>query len=115
MTMVEKCDKLFGKFIKQRDGHACQWPGCDRYDLDLQCHHLITRTYRKTRFEPDNGITLCRAHHMFVTHRPLENLDFAFSIIGEERYWELKHQAQSVVYKVDLAEVLAELKGKVAA
>lgn len=109
--LLGKADKLFSLYIRQRDA-TCR--RCYR-DGILQCHHLIPRVYRKVRFEPDNAVALCYGCHKFLTHRPLENDEFVLSVIGEERYLELRAMARNTTYKVDLAQVLEDLKKKVAA
>ena len=46
----------WAKQVKERDGHKCII--CSRTEK-LQSHHLINARYLKTRFELDNGVTLC--------------------------------------------------------
>lgn len=111
-AILKTADTLFSKFIRQRDG-ACR--RCGSSDASLQCHHLLTRTYRKIRFDPRNGVAVCYGCHKYLTHRPLENEDFAVSILGEETWAELREIARDVSYKVDLQAVVDDLKGKVAA
>lgn len=111
MTPLKEADRLFSLFIRERDG-ACRRCGGT---YALQCHHLIPRVYRKVRFEPDNGVSLCSACHMYVTHRPLEAEELAIEWIGAQRYDELRVIARDTSYKVDLKAVVKELRGKVAA
>lgn len=70
---MKRSDKLFSKFIRDRDG-GCVAVGdagvtCAGY---LQCAHIISRSYKSIRVDPDNAVALCAAHHTFWTHRPLE-------------------------------------------
>lgn len=108
MTPLKQADMLFSKFIRDRD-QVCR--RCGRTDI-LQCHHLIGRRYMKVRFDPRNGVAVCKSCHMFLTHRPLENDEFATELLGEETWAELRTIARDVTYKVSLKEVIADLKGK---
>lgn len=115
-TPLKQADTLFSILVRQRDG-ACIRCGKRGYDgtKNLQCHHLISRTYRKVRFDFRNGHAVCKGCHMFLTHHPLENEEFAIEILGEETWAELRAIARDTSYKVDLKAVLADLKTKVAA
>jgi hypothetical protein len=71
---LKLADSLFSAYIRERD-QGCRaygtnsGPQCSGY---LQCAHIISRRYRAVRWDEDNAVTLCAAHHMFWTHRPLE-------------------------------------------
>jgi 5-methylcytosine-specific restriction endonuclease McrA len=88
---MAKADVLFSKAIKDRDG------GCVAeapHKGQLQCAHIISRSYKSIRTNPDNAVTLCQSHHVYYTHRPLEWQEWV-----EDRFpgrWdELKQQALS--------------------
>lgn len=59
-------DPLYKKFratVRRRDKWKCQYPGCT-CKTKLKVHHI--RRWADAphlRYNPDNGITLCRAHH----------------------------------------------------
>lgn len=108
---LSEADRLFSLWVRDRDGCCTR---CGRSGT-LQCHHLISRTYRKVRFDPRNGHAVCKPCHVFLTHRPLENDEFAIALVGEETWAELRAIARDTSYKVDLKEVLADLRKKVAA
>lgn len=105
MTPLKKADVLFSKFVRLRDGKCLR---CGRQD-GLQCHHLLTRTYRKVRFDSRNGVSVCFGCHKYLTHRPLENHEFAIELRGEEVWDDICATARRVDYKVDLKEVIAWL------
>jgi len=53
----------FRKEVKKRDGGKCQWPGCDT-SKRLEVHHIKTWSkYPSMRFDPSNGISLCKKCH----------------------------------------------------
>lgn len=65
---MKEADRLFSLFIRQRDG-VCQKCGDNWF---LQNAHIISRSYRRVRFDPDNCMALCRKCHMYFTPRPIE-------------------------------------------
>jgi len=55
--------KSWRRSIYRRDKHQCQWPGC-KCKKRLNAHHIMTWSkYPSLRFDKNNGITLCYAHH----------------------------------------------------
>lgn len=63
--------------IKNRDGWRCQFPETGGHGGRLEAHHIIPQSYGNRiidsrtgeQFNPDtmdNGITLCRDHHMQI-------------------------------------------------
>ena len=65
---MAKADVLFAKMIKERDVN-CQ--NCGSVD-NRQTAHLISRSYKSIRCDPDNAVCLCRSCHIKYTMRPLE-------------------------------------------
>lgn len=65
---MAQADALFSKFIRTRDGRCVE---CGTTEF-LQCAHIISRSYKTIRVDPDNAVALCRAHHTYFTHHPLE-------------------------------------------
>lgn len=53
------------RYIRLRDGKKCQWPKCtEARSGKLHVHHIRGWTaYPHLRYDPNNGITLCRTHH----------------------------------------------------
>lgn len=65
-------DEAYAKFRKEvlnRDNRKCQMPGC-KSKYQLQVHHIRTWANASSlRYEPDNGITLCRKCHKSITNK----------------------------------------------
>ncbi len=61
--------KEFRDAVRKRDKYKCQWPNCVECKPNkLQVHHIRPWTkYLYLRFNPDNGILICRLHHKLVT------------------------------------------------
>ena len=58
----KKKDIEWAKAVKERDGFRCVYCGSKDY---LNSHHIFSRNNLSTRFDLDNGITLCAKHHTF--------------------------------------------------
>ena len=56
-----KLDRLWSELVRERDG-CCMY--CGRTE-SLDAHHIIGRANRSTRWDLENGITLCKKHHVF--------------------------------------------------
>lgn len=52
--------------VYERDKFTCRWPGCNKKN-GLNAHHIKTWAgFPGLRFDPNNGITLCKYHHKQV-------------------------------------------------
>ena len=95
MSQEATADRLFSRFIRERDG-ACQLAGTSYAGYfcsgpGLECAHLIRRGYKATRYEPLNAVALCHFHHRYMTEHPLawnawrsERLGPAFPVLWEK-------------------------------
>ena len=66
---MKRADAAFGKGV--RSVGYCE---SDRPDHkgNLQCAHIISRSYKAIRTDPDNALCLCQGCHMFYTNHVLE-------------------------------------------
>jgi len=66
---MKRADAAFGIHIRSRG--ACQ---SDRpsHAGNLQCAHIISRSYKTIRTDERNALCLCAGCHTYYTHRPLE-------------------------------------------
>lgn len=58
-SLKDELDKLWAKCVLARDNHTCQY--CKTFGNNP--HHIFTRSRLNTRFDLENGITLCALHH----------------------------------------------------
>lgn len=84
------CDELFGQIIRSRG--ACEIDGCGQ-TWDIQCAHGFSRGYRATRWDERQCFCLCRGHHLYFTHRPIEWDDWMRARLGVELYDEIRDLA----------------------
>lgn len=92
---MKQADALFSRFIRERDGF-CQACGTTS---DLQCAHIISRSYKSIRTHRLNAVALCRSCHVKFTHRPLEWQDFV-----DERWpgrWDMLREIALSYERVD--------------
>lgn len=70
--LIKKADLLFGQLIRARG--SCQHCGGTK---NLQCAHIISRTNKNLRWNPDNALCLDLKCHLYWAHRsPLEFADW---------------------------------------
>lgn len=92
--LINELDKLWSKLVKERDGKCVICGSLVR----LNAHHIFSRSNFGTRYDINNGITLCWAHHLHLAHTHFERFrDFVIERIGQEMYDILKEKAYSVV------------------
>jgi len=59
---LTKEDKEWANLVKTRDGWGCVICGNEER---LNAHHIIARENHETKFNIDNGLSLCPKHHFF--------------------------------------------------
>lgn len=96
--------KLWSLCVRARD-KTCR--NCNS-NYHLQGHHIVTRQYKLSRYNIDNGLTLCRRCHFPEHVNPERFRDMILNIIGEEKYLELKKKYM-ILYKWNITE-LREIK-----
>lgn len=71
---LRKTDRMFTKYIRQRDDYTCQNPNCRRVYPQDDCRNLVVshlwgRGRENTRFDDDNCIALCHCNcHRYLGH-----------------------------------------------
>ena len=104
---IKRLDKIWSKAVVERDGHRCRYCG----NNGNQPHHIFTRRHRSTRWDLDNGITLCWHHHFHLAHGEPEMFrEFLMKEIGEKQFEILKRRAWSRAGKTDVALIELSLK-----
>ena len=68
-TLIKKlearCEELWKQACRKRDNDRCRYCGATE---SLQVHHIVSRRHHSTKYDTDNGITLCAGHHKFFAH-----------------------------------------------
>ena len=68
------CCTLWSAVVRTRDKYVCQ--ACGTPTKRAEAHHIFTRQHMSTRFDVDNGITLCWPCHKYR------------AVSGDFAYWE---------------------------
>lgn len=106
--LIKQADKLFAEVVRKRG--ASQKSG--KTD-NLQCCHLHSRSKKSVRWNLDNAFCLTAGEHLFWAHKePVEFVEWAKCILGEDRYIALNERAR-IPRKwsiSDLEILIAELK-----
>lgn len=106
-----RADRLFSLLIRATKGaDGCQ--NCGSSD-NLQCAHIIGRSFSATRCLEDNAYALCASCHWLFTNNAIEWGAFIQRTIGIERFHELWELARNPS-KVDWPSVAAGLKLRLA-
>jgi hypothetical protein len=107
--LIAKADELFSKLVRARDGR-CQWPGCQ--STTIYTHHIFSRRYLQTRWDMENGISLCVYHHTLKAHGdPEEFRDFILKRMGNQRFMALKARAYGRAVPVTVQDIEMILLG----
>lgn len=64
------------RLVLARDGYRCQRCGAGRKHRLVAHHVKAWRKYPETRFDPGNGVCLCRKCHLWVHSKRNENREF---------------------------------------
>jgi hypothetical protein len=103
------CDVAFSFWVRSigvceaaGEGNGCKG--------SLQCAHILTRGYSTIRWDARNALSLCQAHHMYWTHRPLEWQSFIVAKLGQAHWDELRRLAITPAPTPDYRELLAEIR-----
>jgi hypothetical protein len=67
-----KADKLFSAHIRSAGRCFARGQGPTECNGNLQCCHVMSRRYRAIRWNEDNAVCMCAAHHYYYTNKPLE-------------------------------------------
>jgi hypothetical protein len=104
-----KADVLFARLVRGSLNGRCfadhVRPTCAGY---IQCCHIISRSYHAIRWDFDNAVPMCAAHHMYFTHHPLEWRDFIEA--RAPGLWDSLREKALTLTPRKAADVLADLR-----
>ena len=94
--MTNKLDKICSDLVRSRG--ICERCGPARYYefSQLQCAHIYSRTYRNTRWDLKNLLSLCASCHFWGHKNPIEFADWVRDHIGQENWQELRRRRNEI-------------------
>jgi hypothetical protein len=89
-------DHRWADEVKARDEFTCRRCGrmYQQGDRAIQAHHLFTRTRRSTRYDLENGVTLCTGCHRWVHANPADARDWAQREVGKVLFLDVEHRSR---------------------
>lgn len=112
-----KLDIAWSKLVKLQGKNKCEYCGKTTY---LNSHHIYSRSKKSTRWNTDNGISLCVGHHTFSSkfsaHKtPLEFVDWLKKYKGEDFILRLRLKANYVskIHQFEKEILLQELNKEI--
>ena len=84
--LIKKLVKVFGDYIKERDGWRCVICGKIKEMLPIDPGHLITRASHATRWNEKNCFASCRNCNMTHEYRPEIMTNWFLQKFGAKEY-----------------------------
>jgi hypothetical protein len=109
----KQLDTLWSRAIRDRDGY-CQ--KCGALGVG-QAAHIFSRRNLTTRWDKENGVTLCYACHIHWAHRrPVEFALWVMEKLGREKFKALEKRTRepydSSNFKTDFEKIKKTLTNK---
>jgi hypothetical protein len=89
-SLEDKADSLWSGLVIERDWNCRK---CSA-KINLSAHHIRVRQHKSTKYDIDNGITLCWPCHSLQKYRPQAFHDLVIDIIGQAKYDELRERSE---------------------
>jgi len=96
--------ELWKKVVKKRAKHKCEVPECKKVKF-LNAHHIESFVTNKTlRYDPENGVCLCPAHHKFGWLSAHRSFCFLYELLFVKRACSLRYLQEHYRVKGSITE-----------
>ncbi len=103
-------DKSWSLAVRTRDRFTCQ--KCGKQHKQTHAAHIFSRNNLATRFNVENGVTLCYYCHIIWSHRePLEFAKWIEEKLGEKKFKALEAKSKTTFSAIDLPRQFDEIMG----
>lgn len=99
-TLNAALDRLVSIQVREANGHRCERCGLPAN----QVHHVLSRRYRRLRFDKRNLVSVCPRHHMEAHHSPVDFIEW-FRRVRPEDYEFIKDPENSKPINRSLADL----------
>jgi hypothetical protein len=107
--LKKRADTAFSLWVRKTIGH-CQAEGYGiKCSSVLQCAHIVTRSNLTLRYNANNVLCLCSAHHFWFHRHPLEFVEFLLQRYVEKFNYVQKHKNELTNYSLDDYKKLIEM------
>lgn len=107
-------DTLFSNIVRTKANWICERCRCDfsQMKAKFDCSHFHTRGNKRTRWDFDNVLALCRGCHIYFSNYPGEHAQFMKEKLGIGRFNLLmaRKERQLNEFKVDELAIRQGLK-----
>lgn len=94
-SLTRKLDLVCSLIIRKR--MECAWCTIKVQSVsDLQCAHIFSRSYRNTRWDLQNLLSLCPSCHFYGHRNPIAFAEFVKSLMSDYEYTQLKIKHVSI-------------------
>lgn len=91
--------KAWSAFVKSRAGYTCEM--CGKTEGQMHAHHMISKTFRKWRYDVHNGMCLCAACHQWNRKRSAHfSMDATWTFI----FWLVDKQPEKFKWFIEKLE-----------
>lgn len=109
--LIGQLDAITSRKVRERDGNKCRMPRCG--NTRVFHHHIFgKKAHPSTRWEIDNGVSLCFQHHVDAHASPEDFRRWVIGFMGEAAYEALYVRAQmrTSFKEIDLEWMLKEAR-----
>ncbi len=107
-SLKKALDVEMSKRVRERDKHRCRKCGRER----VYHHHILTKTRLTTRWDMENGISLCYHCHKWAHAAAEEFREWVLSWMSQEEYDKLylRSQMRGGFKETDLMWLLTDMR-----
>lgn len=107
----KQLDKLWSQAVRKRG--YCEYCGKRPPEVVLHAHHIFSRRHFATRWDIQNGISLCNGCHLYKAHKDIQEFaDWVTQHYGPDYIDDLRQKSRQMfdLSKEEKTELIEQLK-----